>query len=133
MDRNILSSLGRWCAWVGSFRAFRKVQHFVDDSKQAISPPQKGKKQSRNIPAWNRDPRDGFPSEGSASPGFGAVNRPARKPNRKSRPLRLFAIGGERCYMIRDLLTRRSHRLTKWGANASTITRQSSRRWESPR
>lgn len=35
--------------------------------------------------------------------------------------------------MIRDLLTRRSHRLAKWGANVLAITKQSSRSWESHR
>src|SRR5258708_11242120 len=63
MDSNILSSLGRWCALLGSFRAFRKVQHFVDDSKQAIPPPQKGKETIKKHTCVESGPPRRFPSE----------------------------------------------------------------------
>ncbi len=133
MDSNILNGLGRWRPLLGSVEAFRKVQHFVDDSKQAIPPAQKGKETIKKHTCVESGPPRQFSVR--VPPARDSVHSTGRQESQigNLRPLRLFAIGGERYYMIRDLLIRRSHRLTKWGANASAIIRQSSRRLEPQR
>src|SRR5712692_3481720 len=79
MDRNILSSLGRWCALLGSFRAFRKVQHFVDDSKQAISPPQKGKETIKKHTCVESGPPRRFSVRGFRQPGIRCSQQAGKK------------------------------------------------------
>src|SRR5258708_29848223 len=79
MDSNILSSLGRWCALLGSFRAFRKVQHFVDDSKQAISPPQKGKETIKKHTCVESGPPRRFSVRGFRQPGIRCTQQAGKK------------------------------------------------------
>ncbi len=87
-----------------TFRGFGNVQHFVNDSQASDFPyRRRAKKEIKKYTCVESGLPRGFSARGFRRPGI-QCTQPAD----------------------RDLLTRRSHRLRKWG-DASTITRQSSR------
>ena len=62
IDSNILSNIPRWhgyaCKRSGDWAKFGT---FVNDPQQPISPTaERQRKQSKNMPAWNQDSREGF-------------------------------------------------------------------------
>jgi hypothetical protein len=79
MDSNILNGLGRWRPLLGSVEAFRKVQHFVDDSKQAIPPAQKGKETIKKHTCVESGPPRQFSVRGFRQPGIRCTQQAGKK------------------------------------------------------